>query len=74
MPLDQQDVDTWKYDADGKPVPEQDKEMSFIDHLEELRWHVMRALIAICVAASSCSSSMTGTSVMYSTDRYMRTF
>ena len=49
MPLDQQDVDTWKYDADGKPVPEQDKEMSFIDHLEELRWHVMRALIAICV-------------------------
>ncbi|MCP9236817.1 twin-arginine translocase subunit TatC [Lewinella sp. JB7] len=49
MPLDQQDVDTWEYDADGKPVPETDKEMSFVDHLEELRWHVMRALIAICV-------------------------
>ncbi|CAH0998930.1 Sec-independent protein translocase protein TatCy [Neolewinella maritima] len=49
MPLDQQDVDTWKYDTDGKPVPEQEQEMTFIDHLEELRWHVMRALIAICV-------------------------
>ena len=49
MPLDQQDVDTWKYDTDGKPVPEQEKEMSFIEHLEELRWHVMRALIAICI-------------------------
>ena len=50
MPLDQQDVDTWKYDEHGKPVPEQEKEMSFIDHLEELRWHVMRSLIAICIA------------------------
>ncbi|THH39484.1 twin-arginine translocase subunit TatC [Neolewinella litorea] len=50
MPLDQQDVDTWKYDEAGKPVPEIEKEMSFVDHLEELRWHVMRALIAICVA------------------------
>ncbi|PPK85155.1 Sec-independent protein translocase TatC [Neolewinella xylanilytica] len=50
MPLDQQDVDTWKYDEAGKPVPEMEKEMSFVDHLEELRWHVMRALIAIVVA------------------------
>lgn len=49
MPLDQQDVDTWKYDEAGKPVPEQEKEMSFVDHLEELRWHVMRALIAILI-------------------------
>ncbi|MGB3801049.1 MAG: twin-arginine translocase subunit TatC [Lewinella sp.] len=49
MPLDQQDVDTWKYDEAGKPVPEMEKEMSFVDHLEELRWHVLRALVAIAV-------------------------
>ena len=29
-----------------KPVPEE-AEMSFLDHLEELRWHIIRALIAI---------------------------
>lgn len=29
----------------------QDKEMSFIDHLEELRWHIIRATIAIFCAA-----------------------
>lgn len=34
MPLDQ--------------VPDE-KEMSFLDHLEELRWHVIRALIAIVI-------------------------
>ncbi len=27
----------------------QDQEMSFIDHLEELRWHIVRSLIAIIV-------------------------
>ena len=26
-------------------------EMSFIDHLEELRWHLIRSVIAIAVAA-----------------------
>ena len=26
-----------------------EKEMSFLDHLEELRWHLIRSLIAICV-------------------------
>ena len=26
-------------------------EMSFIDHLEELRWHIIRAVIAILIAA-----------------------
>ena len=25
-------------------------EMSFIDHLEELRWHIVRAAIALCIA------------------------
>jgi len=29
----------------------QDKEMTFIDHLEELRWHILRSLIAILAAA-----------------------
>jgi len=36
MPLDQ--------------IPDE-KEMSFLDHLEELRWHIIRALIAIVVFA-----------------------
>ena len=40
-------VDEWEVDADGRPQPPAEKEMSFIDHLEELRWHVMRSLIAI---------------------------
>ena len=35
-------------------MPPQEKnpnegEMSFIDHLEELRWHILRALVAIVV-------------------------
>lgn len=30
-------------------MAEEEKEMSFLDHLEELRWHVIRALIAIFV-------------------------
>ena len=28
-----------------------EKEMSFIDHLEELRWHIIRSLLAIIVFA-----------------------
>ena len=27
------------------------KEMSFIDHLEELRWHILRSVIAVVIAA-----------------------
>ena len=50
MPLDQVDVEKWEYDANGKPVPPKEKEMSFLDHLEELRWHIIRALIGIVVA------------------------
>jgi len=41
MPLDQVDVDAMS----------DEKEMSFIDHLEELRWHLIRAISAIFVAA-----------------------
>lgn len=29
----------------------QDREMTFIDHLEELRWHIVRSLLALIVAA-----------------------
>lgn len=29
----------------------QDKEMSFVDHLEELRWHIVRSLLAIIIIA-----------------------
>jgi sec-independent protein translocase protein TatC len=35
MPLDQE--------------PNEEKEMSFLDHLEELRWHLIRSLIAVVV-------------------------
>jgi len=49
MPLDQVDVDDWEIGEDGVPRPPEDKEMSFIDHLEELRWHVMRSLVAIAL-------------------------
>lgn len=36
MPLDQQ-------------LDDEEKEMSFLDHLEELRWHVVRSLIVVVV-------------------------
>jgi sec-independent protein translocase protein TatC len=41
MALDQIDVD--QLDEDSA------KEMTFLDHLEELRWHIIRSLIAIVV-------------------------
>jgi sec-independent protein translocase protein TatC len=37
MPLDQEDV------------VEGEKDMSFLDHLEELRWHIIRAFVAIFI-------------------------
>lgn len=49
MALDQVNVDDWEIDENGRPKPPADKEMSFIDHLEELRWHVMRSLIAVAI-------------------------
>lgn len=40
---------------DQTPIPldqiHQEEEMSFLDHLEELRWHIIRSLIAILVFA-----------------------
>lgn len=41
MPLDQVDVD--KLDKKGQV------EMSFLDHLEALRWHLLRSIVAIVV-------------------------
>ena len=47
MPLDQIDVDS--LDVDEKVnSPE---EMSFLDHLEELRWHIIRAVASILIIA-----------------------
>lgn len=42
MPLDQVDVDKLG----------EEKEMSFLEHLEELRWHIIRSIIAIIIFAS----------------------
>jgi sec-independent protein translocase protein TatC len=35
----------------GQADGQQDEEMSFIDHLEALRWHIVRSVLAIFVAA-----------------------
>ena len=43
MPLDQIDVDAIDQDLDDG------NEMSFLDHLEELRWHILRSLAAITI-------------------------
>jgi sec-independent protein translocase protein TatC len=42
----------------GKNTGEQ-AEMSFIDHLEELRWHVIRALIAVIIGSVIVLSNIT---------------
>ncbi len=42
MPLDQIDVDNLK-----EPVLETAKEMTFLEHLEELRMHIIRSLVAV---------------------------
>ncbi len=43
MPLDQIDVDK----LETKTKNGTGKEMSFLEHLEELRWHIVRSLVAI---------------------------
>jgi len=47
MPLDQVDVD--KLGPDNLPEITEEKEMSFLDHLEELRWHIVRSVASIFV-------------------------
>jgi len=39
-----------KFDNQSKDAPE----MSFLDHLEELRWHIVKALIGLLVATILC--------------------
>ena len=46
MALDQVDIEEYEW-RDGELQLREDKEMSFLDHLEELRWHIIRSLIAI---------------------------
>ncbi|MEM9919801.1 MAG: twin-arginine translocase subunit TatC [Bacteroidota bacterium] len=54
MPLDQIDVDRDMPDY-GKPqssgTEADQKEMSFLDHLEELRWHLVRSAISVIIFA-----------------------
>lgn len=40
----------WLKKKDNEAVTEQG-EMSFLDHLEELRWHIIKSLIAILLVA-----------------------
>ena len=35
----------------GKENIEEESEMTFFDHIEELRWHIMRSIIAWLAAA-----------------------
>lgn len=47
MPLDQIDVDKIDLPLEEGSV----REMSFLDHLEELRWHLIRAILSILAIA-----------------------
>ncbi len=46
MPLDQIDVD--------KELSKDQTEMSFLDHLEELRWHLVRSAISVVIFGIIC--------------------
>lgn len=48
MPLDQLDVDSMEEVEKKSDDPH---EMSFLDHLEELRWHIIRAVASIMIIA-----------------------
>jgi sec-independent protein translocase protein TatC len=47
MALDQLGID-----SPEKGIKEEEKEMTFFDHLEELRWHIFRSAAAVIVIAS----------------------
>ena len=51
MALDQYDVgdDYYKGDQSTKALPSAEKEMGFLDHLEELRWHIIRSVCAVLI-------------------------
>ena len=40
--------------GDGQSVVPQAGEMAFLDHLEELRWHIAKAIAAVAVAVVGC--------------------
>src|SRR5665647_538715 len=44
---------TWKEQKKLK-APKNNEEMSFLEHLEELRWHLVRASAAIVIGAIFC--------------------
>jgi len=39
----------------SKDEKEQPREMSFLDHLEELRWHIVKALAGLLIATIGCA-------------------
>lgn len=53
MPLDQisnEDIENAEFDEQGRLIKaKEEAEMSFLEHLEVLRWHLIRALLALIV-------------------------
>ncbi len=51
MALDQIDADQYSYDPNTGELKALDpaSEMSFFDHLEELRWHIIKAVLAVVI-------------------------
>jgi len=41
--------------ADPEPVHANRREMSFLDHLEELRWSILKVVVGVLLAAIACS-------------------
>jgi sec-independent protein translocase protein TatC len=39
---------------DTEPEPRSEKEMTFLDHLEELRWRIIKAILGLLVAIAVC--------------------
>lgn len=53
MSLDQMNMDDYEFRGGELKLREDDKDMSFLDHLEELRWHIIRSLLAILIIGIS---------------------
>jgi sec-independent protein translocase protein TatC len=52
----QQDVDEKTISSNGESEPQSgEKEMSFLDHLEELRWRLIKALAGVIVGVIICA-------------------
>ncbi|MCS6822075.1 MAG: twin-arginine translocase subunit TatC [Microscillaceae bacterium] len=48
--LKEQEITTKQEISENSLTPKETKEMSFLEHLEELRWHLIRSAIAVGVA------------------------